>query len=280
MSKNHEAFVYLWRDSVNKKFYLGYHKGSPDDNYAHSSSLMESFTMNNVPNGFKRRILAVGSNEEMMELELKLLKNRKERGRWDKYYNINYSTYPYLWDDPEHRKKVSHSTKEQWKDPEYRKARLDDMSSRMKGQWKDPDFRESCRKNTSARLKEQWKDPEYRQYQSELMKSRWKDPEFRIMQAGLHDARMKKLWKDPEYRKNHAERTAAWSKEMWNDPERRSNVCASMKARWKDPEYLEKMKAIFKNNRAVCSVCGHESTKSTITRWHNDNCKFKKDEMG
>ena len=79
-----EAFVYLWRDSINKKFYLGYHKGSIDDNYAHSSTVMESFTMNTKPDGFKRRILAVGSSDEMMKLEQMLLVNRKERGRWEK----------------------------------------------------------------------------------------------------------------------------------------------------------------------------------------------------
>jgi len=38
----HEAFVYLWYDALNKMFYLGKHKGSPDDTYTHSSSIWES----------------------------------------------------------------------------------------------------------------------------------------------------------------------------------------------------------------------------------------------
>ena len=37
MMENNEAFVYIWRDSNNSKFYIGYHKGTVDDNYAHSS---------------------------------------------------------------------------------------------------------------------------------------------------------------------------------------------------------------------------------------------------
>ena len=118
-----EAFVYLWRDSNANKFYLGYHKGAVDDNYAHSSTVMESFTMKSIPTGFTRRILATGTNEEMIDLERKLLENRKEMGRWNKYYNIAVTTFPYLWDDPEfrrrHSERLAAQNKAQWADPEF-----------------------------------------------------------------------------------------------------------------------------------------------------------------
>ena len=121
MSKDKvEAFVYIWRDSSRKKFYIGYHKGTVDDNYAHSSSLMESFSMNSVPAGYKRKILAQGSSEEMIELEQKLLENRKER-RWDKYHNIMTGPFPYPWDDEEYRKNHIRTSKARWEDEEYRK---------------------------------------------------------------------------------------------------------------------------------------------------------------
>ena len=81
-----EAFVYLWYDAPNKKYYLGKHKGTPDDSYTHSSSVWESFTKNNIPEGVSRRILACGTDEEMCILENKLLVNRKKRC-WDRYYN-------------------------------------------------------------------------------------------------------------------------------------------------------------------------------------------------
>ena len=80
-----EAFVYMWYDSKNSMYYIGYHKGTPDDGYTHSSSIMESFKI--APKGFRRRILAYGTPDEMMQLESDLLKNRKERC-WDKYYNV------------------------------------------------------------------------------------------------------------------------------------------------------------------------------------------------
>ena len=66
------GFVYLWRDSKNKKWYVGSHKGEPDDGYTHSSTLMESFTMDEKPSYMKRRILAYGFHEDMLELEYKL----------------------------------------------------------------------------------------------------------------------------------------------------------------------------------------------------------------
>ena len=83
-----EAFVYLWYDARNKKYYLGSHKGKPTDNYAHSSVVMESFTMNTKPSYMHRKILVEGTHEEMLALESKLQTNRKERC-WDMYYNDN-----------------------------------------------------------------------------------------------------------------------------------------------------------------------------------------------
>ena len=81
-----EAFIYLWYDAPNKKFYLGRHKGTPDDSYTHSSRHWEHFTKDNIPEGVRRRILVYGTDEEIWELEHKLLKNRKKRC-WNKYYN-------------------------------------------------------------------------------------------------------------------------------------------------------------------------------------------------
>jgi len=83
---SYEAFVYQWYDSKNRMFYLGKHKGTPDDGYTHSSTIMESFKSDEVPPYMKRRILAYGTHEEMCELEYKLLLDRKAKC-WDRYYN-------------------------------------------------------------------------------------------------------------------------------------------------------------------------------------------------
>ena len=85
---NKESFVYLWYDSRNKMFYLGKHKGTPDDGYTHSSSMWQQFKNDNIPQGVRRRIISWGTNEDMHELETKLLLNRKEKC-WDRYYNAS-----------------------------------------------------------------------------------------------------------------------------------------------------------------------------------------------
>lgn len=81
-----EAFIYLWYDAPNDMYYLGKHKGSPDDRYTHSSTIWEHFTKDNIPEGVTRRILAYGTDEEMCILEHELLVNRKKRC-WNRYYN-------------------------------------------------------------------------------------------------------------------------------------------------------------------------------------------------
>ena len=82
-----EAFVYIWYDALNKMYYLGKHKGSPDDTYTHSSTIWESFTKDCIPEGVTREIIAEGTHEEMCVLEHELLVEAKNGGDWDRYYN-------------------------------------------------------------------------------------------------------------------------------------------------------------------------------------------------
>jgi hypothetical protein len=83
---DYEAFVYLWYDSNCRKYYLGSHAGSTEEQYAHSCKNMPQFNRNNIPNGWRRRILARGTEQAMRDLETLLLINRKLRC-WTKYYN-------------------------------------------------------------------------------------------------------------------------------------------------------------------------------------------------
>ena len=80
-----KAFVYIWYDALNKMYYLGSSIGK-DPNYAHSSFVMESFTMKTKPAHMHRKQLAFGTHDEMLALESEFQANRKERC-WDRYYN-------------------------------------------------------------------------------------------------------------------------------------------------------------------------------------------------
>lgn len=82
----HEAFVYLWHHGPTKTYYLGFHRGTPDDGYAHSSSALPEWDANNPPPGWRRRILAYGTAAEMYQLEHSLLKKRAKYFR-KKYHN-------------------------------------------------------------------------------------------------------------------------------------------------------------------------------------------------
>jgi len=118
-----EAFIYLWYDAPNDMYYLGKHKGSPDDKYTHSSWVWPRFTKDNIPEGVTREILGEGTDEEMSILEHKLLKFEKENGNWDRYYNESLGDPRYVdtsgennpmygkKHSPETRKKISIANK-------------------------------------------------------------------------------------------------------------------------------------------------------------------------
>ena len=149
MSK--EAFVYLWYDAPNKKYYLGKHKGLSDDKYTHSSTIWESFTKDNIPEGVTRRILAYGTDEEMCILENKLLVDRKKRC-WDRYYNESLG------------------------DPRYV-----DQSGENAWNWKGGityDMKEYMKEYNQRYIR----PPEYKEYRKEYDKKRCATPEYREYQ--------------------------------------------------------------------------------------------------
>jgi len=96
-----DAFIYLWYDAPNKKYYLGVHNGK-DPYYTHSAQSSEEFRsivphsnrpiaerkefLENIPKGISRKKIAYGTDEEMCILEHELLVNRKKRC-WNRYYN-------------------------------------------------------------------------------------------------------------------------------------------------------------------------------------------------
>ena len=151
-SKN--TFVYIWYDG--KKFYLGVHKGTPDDGYICSSKVvLEEYKKR--PENFRRRILAYGTMKEMVDLEKRLLQNVKEKGKWDKYYNISIA-FPNQWlngkthHTPESIQKMSESKKLIWArrtDKEKEKIRRKQSKNARRGPHK-PETIELMRKNRSA----------------------------------------------------------------------------------------------------------------------------------
>ena len=101
-----EAFVYLWYDAGWKRtggprYYIGKHKGTLDSGYVCSSKYMKPeweergckqrgcrhlFGDKGHHGDFHRRVLAYGTEQEMIDFEIKLLETRKDYFR-SRYYN-------------------------------------------------------------------------------------------------------------------------------------------------------------------------------------------------
>jgi hypothetical protein len=157
-----EAFVYLWYDALNKMYYLGKHKGSPEDSYTHSSTIWESFTKDNIPEGVTRRILAYGTDEEMCILEYELLVNRKKRC-WNRYYNNSLGDPRYVdqWgeNNPLWKGGISYDMKEYQK--EYKKEYK--QTPEYKAYMKEYDKKRQQSPEREAYMKEYRQTPEYKE---------------------------------------------------------------------------------------------------------------------
>tara|TARA_Y100000034_G_scaffold48520_1_gene59894 strand:- start:205 stop:741 length:537 start_codon:yes stop_codon:yes gene_type:complete len=82
-----EAYLYIWHDTKNKMYYVGVHLHKDGDDYAHSSTVMESFTYSTRPDYMKQKILKWGTWDEMYETECRLI--REKCAKSDRYYNVN-----------------------------------------------------------------------------------------------------------------------------------------------------------------------------------------------
>jgi len=193
MSK--EAFVYLWYDAPNDMYYLGKHKGSPDDTYTHSSTIWESFTKDNIPEGVTRRILAYGTDEEMCILEHELLVNRKKRC-WNRYYNESLGDPRYVDTSGENNSNYSHGFSV-GRTSSDREVRL--QSNRIREQMPE----------RIAYVKEYQQTPKYKAYRKEY----YQRPEYKEYDKERNATPERKTWRkkyDAErYAKKKAERQGA-----------------------------------------------------------------------
>jgi len=73
-----DSFVYRWRNSVTRQWYIGYHKGTDADGYICSSKTARPQILAN-PEQWQRRILRRGTKREMVALEHRLLKRLRAK---------------------------------------------------------------------------------------------------------------------------------------------------------------------------------------------------------
>jgi hypothetical protein len=69
---NKAAFVYRWRNTLTKEWYVGYHCGTADDGYICSSDVAKPRILNETGQ-WQRRILRWGDPMDMLQLERRIL---------------------------------------------------------------------------------------------------------------------------------------------------------------------------------------------------------------
>lgn len=124
---NKEAFVYKWKNLTNRKFYVGYHKGSLDDGYissSHSKLFWDDF--NNSEMIWEREILFIGSKNDCLFEEQKILKEYNLKD--SKLYNNARGSQIIFTDDV--ISKMSDSGKKRWENmsEESKKKRNEKIS--------------------------------------------------------------------------------------------------------------------------------------------------------
>ena len=121
--KEKYGFVYIWRDKKHKRFYVGCHWGTVDDNYVCSSNWMRR-SYRRRPQDFKRRIVSVitTSRTDLLIEEGKWLSLISDNLLGIKYYNLRNSTCNHWTADEDKRlsigEKISQSVKAHRNTPE------------------------------------------------------------------------------------------------------------------------------------------------------------------
>ena len=68
-----DSFLYQWHDKAKNMYYIGVHKGEPNDGYVCSSKIMLQEYKKRVKD-FERKIIKFGQFEELIKEETKMLK--------------------------------------------------------------------------------------------------------------------------------------------------------------------------------------------------------------
>ncbi len=107
------GFVYRWYDTSNGKFYVGSHKGTPDDGYVGGGTLFRRAYAKR-PESFVREILYTGDHYRMYE---QFILDYEDAENNDCFYNLVNHAWGgagYGEKNPFYGKKHSQETKDNW----------------------------------------------------------------------------------------------------------------------------------------------------------------------
>ena len=204
-----EAFVYLWYDAPNDMYYLGKHKGTPDDSYTHSSTIWESFTKDNIPEGVTREILAYGTDEEMCILEHKLLVKAKNSGDWNRYYNESLGDPRYVDMSGENNPLYGRGAERTGENnPHWKGGISSDIKAYMKEYNKEYEQTPQRKAYKKEYYKKRRLTPEYKANRREYENKRSQTPEYKAYRKEYEQTPQRKAYKKEYMREYYARKKA------------------------------------------------------------------------
>ncbi len=193
----------------------------------------------------------------------------------------NWICYKCANNKPQHRERLSDSTRKLWQNKEYREkvtvatlaviqspAHIQKASIISFELWKNPEYRqkmmeiflsEEFRNKISVINKSVWNRPGYKENQTEIFKKVWQNIEYRtreIARMNLPEVRQRnseshrRLWADPRYRDMmskiftstiYRNARSKLSTKLWENDEYRAKITSIMKAKWLNLDFKIKM---------------------------------------
>ncbi len=250
------GFVYVWKNLINNKRYLGSHKGSPWDGYIGSGKNFKKAIKKYGLSNFRRNIIYIGIKYKTVEdafLKILDLKNNKL------YYNLKNCA-----DGGD----TSSGTKRS-------KEVCDAISARMIG----TKHSEERRKNNSLAQTGLKRSEEHRKNISKAMKLREVKSETRIK---ISESKKGKK-RDPETIRKISEKRRGVSLNLSEEQRRRMSEAFSGT---NNPNFGKPLSSEVRNKisnalkgkshvKVICPHCSKEGGYAIMKRYHFDKCKFK-----
>lgn len=233
------SYVYKWLHVPSLKWYIGSRTASrchPNDGYICSSKIVKPMILANN-NDWRREIIATGTVKEMLELEAEIL-NVLDAKNDPRSFNQHNG------DGKFSRIGIGQSGN---KNPMFGKTSFTKGKTyeELYGLEKAHELKELRRKNATGRKLNTTSIAKMSKSISLATKGKPKSESFK--------QKLKKA-KSEEHKKS---------------------ISKSLIGRERSKEHSKKLSDAIKKSRSICVYCGFTSTKSAITRYHNENCRNK-----
>jgi len=253
------AYVYKWVHKPTYRWYIGSrtaHNAHPDDGYLCSSRIVKPMIKSN-PEDWTREILFVGDPFEAYDFETELLDMFDARN------------------DPRSFNQHNNEGKQSGKghpSPNKGKSPSEETRQKLSIAGKNRILSEEHKQRISKALTGKIRSEEHAEKISKAKKGKSNGPHSEETKRKIAESQIGKIM--PPVSEETRRKISASHTGTKRSEETKAKMSASAKAYKRTPEHEEALR-LGRLKTATCTHCGHISNTSSITRWHNDNCKHK-----